>query len=71
MKLYGTRNFRQAAYREIIKLFGQKEGLEIYNIIRSILTPSGKPVAKASKEPAGSVAPAPAAPAAESPASAD
>ena len=71
MKLYGTRNFRQAAYREIIKLFGQKEGLEIYNIIRPILTPSGKPVAKASKEPAGSVAPAPAAPAAESPASAD
>ncbi len=38
MKLYGVRNFRQAAYREIIRQFGQKEGLEIYNIIKPIIT---------------------------------
>ena len=37
MKLYGSKNFRQAAYREMIKLFGQKEGLELYNIIRPLL----------------------------------
>lgn len=43
MKLYGSRNFRQAAYREMIKLFGQKEGLELYNIIRPIL-PAAAPV---------------------------
>ncbi|MBQ8076098.1 MAG: hypothetical protein IJ237_08950 [Oscillospiraceae bacterium] len=45
MKLYGSRNFRQAAYREMIKLFGQKEGLELYNIIRPIL-PAAVPVQK-------------------------
>ena len=38
MKLYGYRNFRQAAYRDIIKNFGQKEGLELYNIIKPFLT---------------------------------
>ena len=38
MKLYGYRNFRQAAYRDIIKNFGQKEGLELYNIIKPVLT---------------------------------
>ena len=37
MKLYGSKNFRQAAYREMIKLFGQKEGLELYSIIRPLL----------------------------------
>ena len=42
MKLYGYKNFRQAAYREIIRLYGQKEGLELYNIIKPILTGSGK-----------------------------
>ena len=41
MKLYGYRNFRQAAYRDIIKLFGQKEGLELYNIIKPFLTDKG------------------------------
>ena len=45
MKLYGSRNFRQAAYREMIKLFGQKEGLELYNIIRPIL-PAAAPAQK-------------------------
>lgn len=38
MKVYGARNFRQAAYRETIRLFGQKEGLEIYNMIKPIIT---------------------------------
>ena len=42
MKLYGYKNFRQAAYREVIRLYGQKEGLELYNIIKPILTGSGK-----------------------------
>ena len=42
MKLYGYKNFRQAAYREVIRLYGQKEGLELYNIIKPILTNSGK-----------------------------
>ena len=41
MKLYGYRNFRQAAYRDIIKNFGQKEGLELYNIIKPFLTEKG------------------------------
>ncbi len=41
MKLYGYRNFRQAAYRDIIKNFGQKEGLELYNIIKPYLTVKG------------------------------
>ena len=42
MKLYGYKNFRQKAYREVIRLYGQKEGLELYNIIKPILTGSGK-----------------------------
>ena len=42
MKLYGYKNFRQAAYREVIRLYGQKEGLELYNIIKPILTGTGK-----------------------------
>ena len=47
MKLYGSRNFRQSAYREMIKLFGQKEGLELYNIIRPLL-PAAAPAQKRS-----------------------
>ena len=47
MKLYGSRNFRQSAYREMIKLFGQKEGLELYNIIRPLL-PAAAPGQKRS-----------------------
>ena len=42
MKLYGYRNFRQAAYRDIIKNFGQKEGLELYSIIKPFLTEKGE-----------------------------
>ncbi|MBQ3373233.1 MAG: hypothetical protein IJG40_08900 [Oscillospiraceae bacterium] len=61
MKLYGSKNFRQAAYREIIKLFGQKEGLELYNIIRPLLPASGSAQKKTvSKTGSKSSAPAPA-----------
>ena len=78
MKLYGSKNFRQAAYREMIKLFGQKEGLELYNIIRPILPAavpaqrkpsSGKRGSRSASLPASEAASEPASPA--SPESAD
>lgn len=36
MKKYGTSNFKQAAYRELIKTFGMKDGLSYYNIVKPI-----------------------------------
>ena len=37
MKIYGTKEFKMQAYRELIKALGQKKGIEAYGMIKSLL----------------------------------
>ncbi len=36
-KSYGDKKIRQTVYRELIKLYGQKQGLELYTLVKPLL----------------------------------